>query len=694
MAINDTNLVLDEQRRVQTDDTDNDVGLSLALVSKLTTLGVAGISTTDPTTGFPQAAVNTALLDTTGATDLALEIPADGEPAGFNTVDDVEIFLYQVGDIIYGREANAVTGLPDPAGALAFAVALDLSGGVSSAQIYLIQYQPLEHLNPDEIDDGDILSFLDGKITLNVTTTEFVTTFEPLDFASIPSGSPQETLTVATSDPTDTHSAKFDGLIFPAGTVDDPTLINTNPGTDDDLNPDAVGFGVKGGQASQLNQNEGFFVQDAAWTSATPDANEIGGLRFDIQGIGGVKSVNIEWWAVDNGVVVENHTDTVDLPSGNAVFENYTIEHDGVDQIYVRFTYDTKTATSGVRVENLEVAFPSTTEVPTVTPEDLGTHLVFEDAGPTFTGITGDASPFQVGLAAGQQDVGTFALTPGADGAHVTITDQTDLGGAAITEVLTNDGTTLTYHDVATNQNLYQLNVTDTGYTFDVLFTPVGEQSDLDFNAVKSGGPQETLTVPTVDNTGSIVFDGLIFDTTPAADATEAAFVPFNTAPLGGPTVAADNLNPDAVGFGVKGGQASQINNNEGFTFSTADGSDVNNLTFAVAGIGNINAITVESWLYDDAGTLIDHNTDNVTGLRSGNQTVTINDDGGQAFDTAYVQFHVPGANSGVRILDFSTSIEAPVPDQAFEFTLANTDLDGDAATQTLNILASQAFIV
>jgi hypothetical protein len=247
---------------------------------------------------------------------------------------------------------------------------------------------------------------------------------------------------------------------------------------------------------------------------------------------------------------------------------------------------------------------------------------------------------------------------------------------------------------VATNQDLYQLNVTDSGYTFDVLVTPHGEQSDLDFNAVKSGGPQETLTVPTADNSGSIVFDGLIFNGTPAANATEAAFAPFNTAPLGGPTVAADDLNPDAVGFGVKGGQASQINNNEGFTFHTADGSDVNNLTFAVAGIGNINTITVESWLYDDAGTLIDHNIDNVTGLRSGNQTVTINDDGGQAFDTAYVQFHLNGANSGVRILDFSTSIEGPVPDQSFAFQLTNTDLDGDAATQTLNIAASQDFIV
>ncbi len=51
-----------------------------------------------------------------------------------------------------------------------------------------------------------------------------------------------------------------------------------------------------------------------------------------------------------------------------------------------------------MRVENLEVAFPSTEPMEIVTPEDLGTHLVFEDAGPTFTEITGDATPFQVGL--------------------------------------------------------------------------------------------------------------------------------------------------------------------------------------------------------------------------------------------------------------------------------------------------------
>jgi hypothetical protein len=698
-------VVLDEQIGQQTVTDDNDLEWSQVLFDTLTALGVDGITAAGPdaTTGFPQAASNPLLLDTTGATDLSLSIAADGTSSSLFTVDDGEIFLYQEGNVVYGRKA--VGGLPSDTGDLAFAVALDESSGVASSQIYLVQYEALRHADATKVDDDDILTLVEGKITLDITTTEFVTTFQSLNFAAIPSGSPQETLTVPTSSATDNHSAKFNGLIFPNGAVDDPTTINTNPGTNDDLNPDAVGFGVKGGQASQLNQNEGFIAQDAAWDPTDPDANEIGGIRFDIQGVGGIKSVKVEWWAVDNGAVVQTDISTVSLPSGNAAFENYTIETtNSVDQIYVRFTYDTKTATSGVRVENFEVAFPSSTEVTVTNHEDLGSHLVFEDAGPTFTDITGDATPFQVGLDAGPSghDEGTFTLTPGADGSHVTIEDGTFTDLAGVTETLSPDGTSLLYEDALTGQDLYRLDVTDTGYTFDVLFTPEGEQSALDFNAIKSGGPQETLTVPTVDNTGSIVFNGLIFNSTPAANATEAAFAPFNAAPLGGPTVAADDLNPDAVGFGVKGGQASQINPNEGFTFSTADGSDINNLTFAVAGIGNINAMSVESWLYDDAGNLIDHNIDSVSGLRTANQTVTILDNGpaddgvsgGQAFDTAYVQFHINGANSGVRILDFSTSIEGPVADQTFDFTLLNTDGDGDFATQQLQILASQDFIV
>jgi hypothetical protein len=683
-TITDTKLVLDEQKLVQDAtndddgalDADNDVLLNATLISKLVTLGVDQISAgTNPTTGFPQVAVNTALLDPpTGATDLALSIPGDGEPSGLSTVDGVEIFLYNEGGIIYGREGTA-NGDPNPAGDLAFAVALDLSGGVSSAQVYLIQYEPLKHDVPDAIDDDDTLSFADGKITLDVTTTEFVTTFEPLDFSKIPSGSPQETLTVPTADLSDNHSALFDGIIFPAAPVDDPTVIDTNPGTNDDLNPDAVGFGVKGGQASQLNQNEGFFVQDAAWTSSDPDANEIGGIKFDIQGIGGVKSVNIEWWTVDDGAVVEHDTDTVSLPSGNAVFENFTIETtDSVDQIYVRFTYDTKPDTSGVRVENLEVAFPSTKEVTTVNHEDLGTHLVFEDAGPSISTPANSTVSFTA-----NSSTGDVAITDsfGSDGAGaVSLID--DLPTGWVFDNTAHTSASLTVGGV----KQFEIVVDNDSYNFTTLVDPVLEFQPLNFAAIASGGPQETLSVPTTSTTDNTViqFNGLLF--TNVNDPTAAANNPGAASTL-------DDLNPDNVGFGVKAGQASQINNNEGFFAQNTDAAtEINGLRFDIAGIGNVKTVNVEYWLVDEG--VVSAPVTQTVDLPKGNQVFdnfTIHSD--TSVDQIYVRFFFDGdpTNQGVRILNFETEVAKPVPDQVFDFGLQITDKDGDHAATTTNFL-------
>jgi hypothetical protein len=600
MAITpDTFLVLDEQMGVQNDDTDNDVLLDATLLAHLVDdLGVQ-ISATDPTTGFPQVAVNTALLDTTDVDNLALSIPADGTSSGLFTADGVEIFLYNEGGIIYGREADA-NGDADPAGDLAFGVALDVTldanGDVSSAQVYLIQYEALQHNNPDAIDDGDILSFAEGKITLEVTTTEFVTIFQPLDFAAIPSGSPQELLTVATSDPTDNHSAQFDGLIFPAGTVDDPTVIDTVDGTDDDLNPDAIGFGVKGGQASQINQNEGFIVQDAAWDPDDPDldANEIGGIKFDIQGIGNVGSVDIEWWAVDDGKVVASGTDHVTLPGGNAVFEDYTIDstdgwpEDSVDQIYVRFTYDTKPDTSGVRVENLEVAFPSTTEVTVVTPEDLGTHLVFEDAGPTVTVEDIADGTYAAGGSS------TWSEAPDADGfgslsitlnsytidanPEVTVDTllgtrtETDLSGnyvftGSITDDFTDDG-------VANDQTVtFKLTFdpddgtpADGGTYFFEATTPPGSTTTFSTAdaSLPAGGPDsvQTLTVDGID----LVFSAVV-PTTASADIT--AFLNHTEADIeaNATYLSSDEMNVSTAGIG---------NDNNNFDGNADSGIDGN----------------------------------------------------------------------------------------------------------------------
>jgi hypothetical protein len=148
---------------------------------------------------------------------------------------------------------------------------------------------------------------------------------------------------------------------------------------------------VKGGQASQMNQNEGFFAQDAAWSTSN-DA-EIYGLRFDIQGVGGTKSVNIESWLVDDGAVVAHNMQKINLPSGNNVYDNFTISSaTSFDQVYVRFTYDTKPDTSGVRVENFATEFPNPVPDQQFT---IGIKAVDQDLDPsqqaTFTvGVDGN----------------------------------------------------------------------------------------------------------------------------------------------------------------------------------------------------------------------------------------------------------------------------------------------------------------
>jgi hypothetical protein len=202
--------------------------------------------------------------------------------------------------------------------------------------------------------------------------------FEPLNFAAIASGGPKETLEVPTTSTTDNTVIQFNGLLFTD--FNDPTAAANNPGLaspDDDLNPDNVGFGVRAGQASQINNNEGFFAQN---TDAT---TEINGLRFDIAGIGNVKTVNVEYWFVDEGVVSAPVTKVVNLPSGKNVFDNFTIHSDtSVDQIYVRFFFDGDPTNVGVRVLNFE------TEVAKPVPDqvfDFGLQITDKDGDHTAT---------------------------------------------------------------------------------------------------------------------------------------------------------------------------------------------------------------------------------------------------------------------------------------------------------------------
>ncbi|WP_460451768.1 hypothetical protein [Alsobacter sp. SYSU BS001988] len=646
----------------------NDVDYATWASAHSTLVGQLGTHTLATQTGFPQVAERDDMIDFSTASGLALSITGGG------VTDFTDLAGHAITLTADSSNPNIILGVGSD-NQVSFAVILDVvdnGATIASAKVYVVQYEALYNKVAGQIDSLDTLS-LAGLISLDITTTTFESHFEPLNFAAIPSGSPQETLTVPTTSPTDNHSITFNGLVFPTGAVADPTSVAINPGTNDDLNPDAIGFGVKGGQASQMNQNEGFFAQDSTW--ATTGA-EINGLRFDIQGVGGVKKVNVEYWLVDEGAVVAHDVQSVNLPSGNNVYDNFTIQSaTSFDQVYVRFYYDDKIDTSGVRIENFETLVTSQTEVSTTTHEDLGTHVIFQDDGPTI----GAQSDSQVDFHAGAFVYTALTnVSPGVDGTGEVYL--TTLPNGWTYDANPNDPTPTLHNSATDSTGTFNIAVDNDSYTFTVLKDPVLTFQPLDFSAIPSGSPQETLTVPTTSPTDnhSITFNGLIFPTGAVADPTSVAINPGTN----------DDLNPDAIGFGVKGGQASQLNQNEGFfaqdsTWATT-GAEINGLRFDIQGVGGVKKVNVEYWLVDE-GAVVAHDVESVN-LPSGNNVYdnfTIHSD--TSFDQVYVRFYFDDKidTSGVRIENFETQVPNPVPDQQFTFGVNMVDGDLDPAVGT-----------
>jgi hypothetical protein len=340
----------------------------------------------------------------------------------------------------------------------------------------------------------------------------------------------------------------------------------------------------------------------------------------------------------------------------------------------------------------------------TAASANIGNLFQFLDDGPSLSGVDSlagqDLAHPAVGFTVGSSGSDTFSSPDGADGAKVTIDAAAAITG--LTQVYNTDHTTITYKDSG-GADVYSLTVTDTNYTFQVLKTLANPPETLDFSAIKSGSPVETLNVSTSGG-HHIVFDGLLF---PAADTgalgiqTQAQLLTADLDPNNNVDAnPADDLNPDNLGFGVKNGQASQINMNEGFFFSEGSGLNLKNLAFDVVGIGNINSIKAEAWLFNAAGDLIDYQNPTITGLKQANAHLTLADTGanipgtahdaaGESFSTGYIRFYFDPAdtNAGVRIINFTTQVAAPVNDQDIQFRIANIDNDGDKALATFNVL-------
>jgi hypothetical protein len=301
----------------------------------------------------------------------------------------------------------------------------------------------------------------------------------------------------------------------------------------------------------------------------------------------------------------------------------------------------------------------------------IGDAISFQDDGNSLTIADGF-----VDFSSGSSDTETLGEVNGQDGfGNHKITDFTD--HPDLTETLSNNDTVLTYSD--TLGDVFKLTLNNNGtYTFDVLADAPVVEVPLNFAAVSSGGPRETLSVPAGDTGVNIVFDGVLFT---------GAYPNFTDLNATDP----DDLNPDDQGFGVKQGQASQINNNEGFFAIARDASNAEvemfGLEFDIEGIGSTSSVNVSYTLLNN-GSVIGGATTSVS-LPSGNNAVHFDDiDSTTAFDSVFVRFFFDGnvTNKGVRLENFSTIIPGEFPDQTLSFEVTSTDGDGDTAVDTFDV--------
>ena len=363
---------------------------------------------------------------------------------------------------------------------------------------------------------------------------------------------------------------------------------------------------------------------------------------------------------------------------------------------------------------------------------DLTGAIAFLDDGPTIGPVTptDNNGTFNVKFSAGEDNVGTIGGVDGADGAITSLIAITDVSDTSVKDSfdIVQNGNHVDFFLKGTTDKWFTFDLTDNaanpdGYNFSVLKDGMIQNEDLNFK-IKAGMPVETLTVNSAFDNAKIVFDGLIFGDVGSykPTITDPTLKQYNVGP--GSTVKAmsDDINPNNLGFGIKGtnpSQASQINNNEGFFAYLGDGAD--NLTFGVQGIGN-NAVgvQVEYWLYDDPdnnaatngipgnlGSALVHKTVALKGLDAGNHLEYVTIDDNVTFDTVYVHFYYDYkmgdlanstknilSNAGVRVQDFSVKNETTIPEYEFKFDIARTDRDespittatGDSAVASLTI--------
>jgi T1SS-143 domain-containing protein len=305
-------------------------------------------------------------------------------------------------------------------------------------------------------------------------------------------------------------------------------------------------------------------------------------------------------------------------------------------------------------------------------PGESFTISVIDDV-PAITAIENAILANEVATITGNIDSGLGADEPGT----FTITDFTDLDG--VSETLSPDGTMLIATIDGTGDPLdpsddtvfYTLTVNpDSTYTFD-LVTPRPAFAEIILEEQFAAGPFVEILEVTATGGTMVTFDGLTF--------TDGGTV---ANPINDPTVGPgsdDDLGPNGVGFGLRGGQSQNINDNQGFeaSFST----DLSSFTFFIDQQGNTSQTTITWQAFNDGLLVAEDLSGTVLALPSGPNLVSFTINFGGDFDEVVIRFDHPEQNDSVRIQDFSFTRQLLPEDQALAFDVAVTDSDGDSAT-------------
>lgn len=310
---------------------------------------------------------------------------------------------------------------------------------------------------------------------------------------------------------------------------------------------------------------------------------------------------------------------------------------------------------------------------------ELGSLIDYEDDGPVLEATTddvvvdfvandSDGDP-NLGLDYGEDTPGALKIT-----SFEAMPDDTVLG--QITEMLSADGTTLTYSNV--DGPLFELSLDDSepgAYTFTVLQGPPLVTNTLDFAGNDPGGPVEDITISAPGGT-NVTFDGFLL-----TDFDANLKGQFAAGDLNDPADDDDDPNVSQPGVGLKD---NQMDPNEALQLTLDPAVAGIELKFdGATGGGQTFRIKIEA--YDSEGTLVFADFAQEAAPK-GNAVLLKSYVFEDPAVEVYIGLDFDTASSGVRIAEVAMIEKVETPDFELDYTVTAEDGDTDFTTTEFTV--------